>query len=222
MRRSRAMAAAALALAGLLAASLLDRAAYGALTWPPGRRGVGELEDWYQMLRTAGYLPAWLVVGAAIVLLGRGGGNDRAVAGRAAAVVLSALTAGIAAEIVKLLVGRERPEVSGVEGAWQGYVFRAPLRGFADASNLGFPSSHAATAFGGALALAAAYPPLRWLAFAFACGCGLTRVLSGAHFASDVYGGAALGWAASRWWWRGLSGRWGWGGGVLPRWERVG
>ena len=216
------MTAAALALVGLLAVSLLDRAAYDALTWPPERRAPGELEDWYQMLRTAGYLPAWLAAGATIVLLGRGGGAERAAARRAATVVLGALTAGLAAEAVKLTVGRERPEVSGVDGAWQGYVFRAPLGGFADATNLGFPSSHAATAFGGAFALAAAYPPLRWLALAMACGCGLTRVMSGAHFASDVYGGAVIGWAASRWWWRRLSERWGWDGAPLPRWERVG
>ncbi len=222
MRRSRAMTAGALAMLGLLAVSLLDRAVYDAITWPPERRAAGELEDWYQMLRTAGYLPAWLAVGAAIVLLGREGGDDRAAARRAATVVLGALTAGLVAEAVKMLVGRERPEVSGVDGAWQGYVFRAPFGAFIDSSNLGFPSSHAATAFGGAFALAAAYPPLRWLALVLACGCGLTRVLSGAHFASDVYGGAALGWVASRWWWRGLSGRWGWGGSALPRWERVG
>ncbi|HRQ74191.1 MAG TPA: phosphatase PAP2 family protein [Phycisphaerales bacterium] len=222
MRRSRGMAAAALVLLGLLAVSLLDRVVYDALTWPPERRALGEMEDWYQMLRTAGYLPAWLGVGAAIVLLGRGGGQERAASRRAATVVLGALTAGLAAEVVKLLVGRERPEVSGVDGAWQGYVFRAPLGAFADSSNLGFPSSHAATAFGGAFALAAAYPPLRWLALALACGCGLTRVLAGAHFASDVYGGCVLGWACARWWWRGLSERWGWGGAALPRWERAG
>ncbi len=222
MLRWRALGALAIALMGLLAVSLLDRAAYDALTWSADRRDARELQDWYQSLRTVGYLPAWLAVGAVIALLGHGGGNDRAVAGRAAAVVLSALTAGIAAEVVKLFVGRERPEMSGVDGSWHGYVFRAPLGGFADGSNLGFPSSHAATAFGGALALGAAYPPLRWFALALACGCGLTRVLSGAHFASDVYGGAALGWASARVWWRGLSERWGWGGAALPRWERVG
>ncbi|MCW5774931.1 MAG: phosphatase PAP2 family protein [Phycisphaeraceae bacterium] len=222
MRRARSMRAYALALMALLAVSLLDRVVYDALTWPPERRAAGELEDWYQMLRTVGYLPAWLGVGVGILLLGRSEGSDRAASRRAAVVVLSALSAGLAAEALKLLVGRERPEVSGVEGAWQGYVFRAPFGALADPSNLGFPSSHAATAFGGAFALAAAYPPLRWLAFVLACGCGLTRVLSGAHFASDVYGGAALGWMSWRWWWRGLSERWGWGGAVLPRWERVG
>ncbi len=63
MRRSRAMTAGALAMLGLLAVSLLDRAVYDAITWPPERRAAGELEDWYQMLRTAGYLPAWLAAG---------------------------------------------------------------------------------------------------------------------------------------------------------------
>jgi membrane-associated phospholipid phosphatase len=64
------------------------------------------------------------------------------------------------------------------------------VRGYAVQS---FPSSHAATAAGLAVALAALYPRGRWLYLTFAMLAGLQRIEAQAHFASDVLAGAALG-----------------------------
>ncbi|MEZ6318856.1 MAG: phosphatase PAP2 family protein [Phycisphaerales bacterium] len=67
------------------------------------------------------------------------------------------------------------------------------LAGFWDSSNLGLPSSHTAVAFGGAVVLGILDPKLRVPALVVATACGLTRVLAGAHFPSDVVLGALLG-----------------------------
>ncbi len=113
--------------------------------------------------------------------------------GRGVLVIVAPLIAGALAELAKLVVSRERPvrgDAIQNEGA---YVWKGLFQGFADSSNLGMPSSHAAVAFGGAAMLGVLFPPIRWLMLALAAGCGLTRMLSGAHFASDVVVGAGLG-----------------------------
>jgi membrane-associated phospholipid phosphatase len=61
-----------------------------------------------------------------------------------------------------------------------------------------FPSGHATTAFTVAAVLTWAAPG-RWrLWLGVAAGIGLSRILLNAHFASDVLGGAAIGWWAGR------------------------
>ncbi|MCC6320897.1 MAG: phosphatase PAP2 family protein [Phycisphaerales bacterium] len=94
--------------------------------------------------------------------------------------------AGLAAEALKLVLRRQRPELS---DGW--YVFR--FADFWNGSGLGLPSSHAAPAAAFALALITVWP--RWWAL-FALGavlCGVSRVLAGAHFPSDVAAGAFVG-----------------------------
>jgi membrane-associated phospholipid phosphatase len=51
--------------------------------------------------------------------------------------------------------------------------------------------------------LARLYPRARWLWYALAAGCALTRVLVRAHFVSDVVLSAIIGWgvAAILWSW---------------------
>lgn len=65
------------------------------------------------------------------------------------------------------------------------------------------PSSHAAVAFGGAWAVALLWPRLKGLALFLACGCGVTRMLTGDHFLSDVVAAGLLGWGAAV-----VAGRW--------------
>jgi undecaprenyl-diphosphatase len=55
------------------------------------------------------------------------------------------------------------------------------------------PSSHALVAFAGAAALARLFPRATPIWYALAVGCGITRLLSGAHFLSDVVVGALIG-----------------------------
>ncbi len=148
-----------------------------------------EDHDWYRLLRIIGYMGTWIIVGSVYIV------HDRH-QHRGLAVFFSALLAGALAELLKLIIARERPV--GPDGIQPGlYHFRGLFAGFQDGSGLGFPSSHAAVAFGGCLMLACFLPRAKTLLFCLALGCGITRMLSGAHFATDVMGGALLGWASA-------------------------
>lgn len=64
-----------------------------------------------------------------------------------------------------------------------------------------FPSGHAAGAFAVATVVASRYPTHRWVPWAvygFATAISLSRVTTSAHFPSDVFLGAALGYAVTR------------------------
>ena len=150
-----------------------------------------ETEDWYSMLRIVGSLWTWIVLSLALLLL------DRTLR-RALPVLVTPLIAGLGAELLKLIFARERPVDGGViqDGF---YHFRVPFSGFIDGSNLGLPSSHTAVAFGGMTVLALMKPRLAPLCILLALGCGLSRMLTGAHFASDVLLGAIVGILAARW-----------------------
>ncbi len=191
-RRTRAALLWVLAFALL---SKLDGWVYTALRPVDDRaRAALEIRDWWQFLRTIGYLPTWVFIGAALALAGapdRSRATASSLVRAGLAVIASALVSGLVAEIVKRVVGRLRP------GADGGYHFKPFLSAFADGANLGLPSSHAAVAFGGAFALCRLFPAPGWLAAVLAAGCGLSRLLSGAHFATDVLAAAAIGYASA-------------------------
>jgi membrane-associated phospholipid phosphatase len=88
--------------------------------------------------------------------------------------------------LVKLVVGRRRPELEGLP----------PLT--ATVSRLSFPSAHCTTSFAAARAFRGLVPgaPLYCAAVAFA----LTRPYLGVHYPSDVVGGAVLGTAIATVW----------------------
>jgi membrane-associated phospholipid phosphatase len=114
---------------------------------------------------------------------------------------LVAMVAGASAvsTISKMFVLRLRPsqinlELATVESAWW-WRFDWSLEHVAmfDASARSFPSGNMATAVALTIGLCLATPRGRWL---FTMFCGLTimqRLQSGAHFFSDVVGGAAFG-----------------------------
>ncbi len=157
-----------------------------------------KIRDWWQFLRAVGYLPTWLVVGGALALasLPISRASFAPAAARRArvaglAIVASALASGLAAELVKRLVGRVRPSGDNANH------FKPFLSGFTDDSNLSMPSSHAAVAFGAAWMIWRLAPAPGALVLALAAGCGLTRLLVGAHYSTDVLVGAAIGYAAA-------------------------
>jgi membrane-associated phospholipid phosphatase len=111
-----------------------------------------------------------------------------AVAARGLFVFLGVALAGLAADVLKIVVGRSRPRVLFTEGA---YDLR-PLQLHADYQS--FPSGHAACVVAAALTLAVIAPRYRLQFLIVALVVALTRVVIVAHFLSDVVAGAALAW----------------------------
>lgn len=187
-RNRRVLATIAAALALFALASVLDRWAYGAFKSADTARA--ESRDWYRLMRVVGYLPAWVLAALVAWILSR----KEAIAARvslALSMLAGAALSGAAAELLKLVIARERP------GEDARYVFRGLFAGFSNGSNLGLPSSHAAVAFGGAIAVSLARPSLAPVALLMAAGCAWTRLLSGDHFLSDVTGAALLAYAVA-------------------------
>jgi membrane-associated phospholipid phosphatase len=166
-------------------ATALDPWIYHHLTFPK----VYET-DWGRALRSFGYWPTWIVVALALWLNGKP--SEMAV-WRAQVLAISVTAAGLLGEVCKLLLRRERPNAH--DGA---YVFRAFTDHPFSTSGIGLPSSHAFLAFAAAGTLARLFPRSSCLWYAVAVGCAITRILSQAHFASDVVVGAVLGLAVAR------------------------
>lgn len=100
-----------------------------------------------------------------------------------AAMAVGALGAGAIAHLLKLLVGRTRPEL------WLG-----PFH-YAHGSANSFPSGHTVGAFAlaGVLLFGARSYALRIIAILLAIGVGLSRILAFRHWTSDVVASAFLG-----------------------------
>lgn len=174
----------------LVAATLVDGWAYESV------RLAGVLdEDWGRLLRVMGFMGTWFALALAVGL------HDAGVEPplprpkrRAWLILLAPALAGLAAEVLKIVIRRERPALH--DGA---YGFRPWSERTWSGAGLAFPSSHTAVAFGGAAMLALLFPRARWVGYVLATGCALTRIFAGAHFVSDTVLGAALGWLAAQW-----------------------
>lgn len=167
------------------AASLVDQWAYQNVSNP----GVYD-RDWGRLLRIMGFLGTWLALAIAVRLHEGGDERGRPLASRRASLLIgSATLGGLVAEILKLLIRRERPAVH--DGL---YGFREFGERTWSTAGLALPSSHTLVAFAGAAMLARLYPRARWVGYSLAAGCAATRVLTRAHFVSDVVLAAGLGW----------------------------
>jgi membrane-associated phospholipid phosphatase len=109
-------------------------------------------------------------------------------AARALFVFLGVALAGLAADVLKILIGRSRPWVLFRDGGYDLW----PLQLHADYQS--FPSGHAACAAAAALTLAVVAPRYRAQLLLAALLIALTRVIIVAHYLSDVVAGAALAW----------------------------
>ena len=176
------------AVLALALAHLLDRLAFEYLRYPEVNS-----EDWGRLLRVMGFLPTWMLAAAALAL------HDRVQPWRfrrAYLLFFSPALSGLAGEILKIIIRRLRPGETGE------YVFRAFSERPFSSSGLGMPSSHAVVAFGAAAMLSRLFPrawPVWWM---LGAGCGLTRILHGKHFLSDVVLAAIVGWAVAALLWR--------------------
>jgi undecaprenyl-diphosphatase len=147
-----------------------DRSLLDAVNGLPDGLGVVEVP---MQLGGLGFLP--LVA----LLLGLAAGRVPA----ALAVAVAEVGAWLAANRLKEVVERARPAALA-----EGVHVRA------DASGLGYPSSHAAVA-AAAATIAFVWLPrrYRWLPVALAVVVAFARVFTGVHFPLDVVGGAAIG-----------------------------
>jgi membrane-associated phospholipid phosphatase len=154
-------------------------------------------EDWGRMLRVMGFVPLWLAAAVALALHDRTPVR-RFFRARSGLILLGAGLSGLVAELLKLVVRRARP------GELGEYVFRPYAERTFSTGGLGMPSSHALVAFGAAAILSRIFPRAWAVWWFLAWGCGITRVMSGAHFFSDVVAAALIGWAmgAIVWRWR--------------------
>lgn len=172
----------AVAVGALVLAGIADGPLYHyACTLPAGV----ERADVTQFLRSGGYLPMWLGVAVVIALY------DRQRVGRWSAVAIrrgmmlagAVITAGLVAELAKLLFRRQRPSLS--QGEW--YAFRSFVDHPLSTGGLSMPSSHALIAFTGAMMLARFIPSATIPFLLYATGTALSRVYVGAHYLTDVY-----------------------------------
>ena len=94
---------------------------------------------------------------------------------------------GIAADILKIVVGRTRPKLLFADGTygftWFGWR----------ADHWSFPSGHAATAAAVMTVLWCLWPRSIWIYAAAAALVGIARVVTGQHYLSDVIAGAVIG-----------------------------
>jgi membrane-associated phospholipid phosphatase len=181
-------------LAATSVALLVDRTVYELFNAP----GVYD-KDLGKLLRVMGFAGTWLVLALAVGLQHDGTDAARTAARRRGWLLFwSPMLAGALAEVLKIVVRRERPGLN--DGA---YGFRPWDERTWSGAGLAFPSSHAAVAFGGAFILARIFPRAKWVGIALAVGCGITRIVARAHFVSDVVFAAGLGWLVSWWLWRG-------------------
>lgn len=112
----------------------------------------------------------------------------RAMRSLAAGYVFAAVAAsGVVANIAKYGLGRARPRHFDEVGSfsfdfWSG-----------DASWASFPSGHSTTAMAFGVALALIFPRLRWTFLCVGFWIAASRLITGAHYPSDVLAGCVLG-----------------------------
>ncbi|MDX2130432.1 MAG: phosphatase PAP2 family protein [Planctomycetota bacterium] len=204
----------------------------------------GDVRRTLQFLQQFGDLASSLIAGACVLLL------DPAKRTRVLDWIVAALATSALVQVAKMAFGRPRPRVvfdparsaSGFESVpvvsftppWSTFDLVRPgadgpglverhaweFWGGISSDLWSMPSSHTSAAMVLAVALHAMYPRLGVLVWTLAVIVGLSRVIFGAHFPSDVIAGATLGYAAAT---LAMHGRWGERAAsrVLPRGPRA-
>jgi membrane-associated phospholipid phosphatase len=155
-----------------------------------GRKIPGDLNKAVQMGETFGHFSGAIAILSALLVI------DLAHRKKLIQVAIFTTICGVTANMAKHVIPRYRPHsidaspipiINGWDTwgvAWSGSWF--------DESTRSFPSGHAATAVALAIGLMIVYPRGRWIFGVFAVVACLQRLVSGAHFLSDIMGGALI------------------------------
>ena len=128
----------------------------------------------------------WLIASAAIFLLARFVWRRAALAAQAGFVFTCIAVSGLTADAIKAVLGRARPKLLFLDGEY-GFSF---WRLGADVTS--FPSGHATSAMALALSLAVVLPKFCYPLIGLGGLLAFTRVLTTAHYLSDVVAASAL------------------------------
>jgi len=113
-------------------------------------------------------------------------------ASRALFLFASIAVSGIIANIIKVILGRYRPEMLFEKGLYGLNFFNFSFFNFSHGFT-SFPSGHTATTFSLAWTLSLFFPRARILLICFAFLVGASRVIITSHYLSDAVGGAYVG-----------------------------
>ncbi|NTV92976.1 MAG: phosphatase PAP2 family protein [Chlorobiaceae bacterium] len=131
----------------------------------------------------------YLVPGFFLFLLFR---NSRKRAANAGLFVFSTVAlSGLAADLIKYILGRARPKLYLNDGMYGMDFFRW------EHAWTSFPSGHSATAFSAAAALSLLFPRFRLFFFIAAALIAFSRIAINKHYISDVLAGSLLGLAST-------------------------
>lgn len=122
----------------------------------------------------------WLWYSLGALLLASGGSRGYVAFGAAGSAALSGI---VVFKILKKLSHRPRP------CQFQPHCWSTVL----PPDQFSFPSGHTMTAFSIALVVSFFYPSLQWPLYFLAVSIGVSRIVLGMHFLSDVLAGAVLG-----------------------------
>ncbi|GEM_PF-2371623 len=110
------------------------------------------------------------------------------------AFIATSIITGLLVETIKKTTGKIRPEPYFSTYAEYFHIrFLGFLKGWTVHAPVAFPSGHSAQAFVTATFLAVLYPRVRWMFYSVAACTAFSRVLSQAHWLSDIYAGMLLG-----------------------------
>ena len=138
-------------------------------------------------------ISTWYLVGSfALFLFYRFLRRRPIYAHRALFLFSSVAVSGIVSNILKVLIGRYRPEMFFEKGLYGINFLNFSFSNFSHGLT-SFPSGHTATTFSLAWALVLFFPPARIPLLCFAVLVGASRVIITSHYLSDALGGAFVG-----------------------------
>lgn len=150
--------------------------------------------DLHNLVRLAGYLPTWILIFATLWIAEADPAARRPHLRRGIFVVGTAGLAGLLAAALKILVRRPQPPKLGPYEPWTFAPFGdAPF----DGTDFGFPSEHAAVAWGAAIAWSRLHPQLAPVLLPLAFATGWSRVVARGHHPSDVLASSLVALVAS-------------------------